>query len=54
MNDYMIVILLTFMWACSVLGAYAVGWIKGFDESEHQHRWNRWLLRREENRRTKI
>jgi len=52
--DYYIITMLTFMALCAVVGAYAVGFVRGYDECREEHRWHRWLVRREENRRTKL
>lgn len=48
--DYLVVILLTGMWLASVIGAYAAGWISGWDKSQQEHKWDRWLLRHHGNR----
>jgi hypothetical protein len=37
-------------WVGTVVLAYGSGWVKGHDTSEANHKWNRWLLRKYENR----
>ena len=52
--DYLMVALLTGLGLASVVGAYSAGWISGWDKSEANHRWSRWLLRHHSNRSTRI
>ena len=52
--DYLLVALLAAMWLCTVVGAFSVGWMTGWDKSQADHKWNRWLLRKIENRSTRI
>lgn len=54
MIDYFIVLLLTAMWLCSVIGAFAVGWNTGWDKCNKHHRWSKWLIKREEQRNIRI
>ena len=42
--------LLVVVWISTVVLAYGTGWVKGFDTSEENHRWTRWLLRSYQNR----
>ncbi len=48
--DYLLVALLAAMWLCTVVGAFSAGWMSGWDKSQADHKWNRWLLRKYENR----
>jgi hypothetical protein len=48
--DYLVVALLAAMWISTVVGAFAAGWTTGWDKSQAAHKWNRWLLRKYENR----
>lgn len=52
--DYLGIVLVTGMAMFAVLGAFAAGWVSGYSQCEDEHRWHRWLLRREENRRTRL
>jgi hypothetical protein len=52
--DYLIVVLITAMWLVSVIGAYAAGWTSGYEKSEENRRWDRWLLRHHGNRSIKF
>ena len=52
--DYLIVGIITGMWLASVIGAFAAGWTSGWDKSEAEHKWNRWLVRHHSNRSTRI
>ena len=54
MSDYLLVIALTFLWAGTLVLAYGLGWVKGFETSEQKHRWSRWLLHNAINRRTRL
>lgn len=54
MSDYITLALLIGLWLCSVVGAFSAGFCKGWDECNHNHRWNRWLLRREEQRNIRL
>jgi hypothetical protein len=38
------------MWACSLVLSYGVGWLRGYDVADDNHRWSRWLIKREQNR----
>ena len=48
--DYLTVIAIAVTWLITVVGAYSAGWITGHDVAETRHKWNRWLLRKYENR----
>lgn len=52
--DYLVVILLTGMWLCSVVGAFSAGVCKGWEDCNREHRWSRWLIRREEQRNIRL
>lgn len=54
MMDYLAVTMITGMALFAVMGAYAAGWVRGYSQCEEEYRWHRWLLRREENRRTRL
>jgi hypothetical protein len=52
--DYLLIAILVGMWICTVIGAYSAGWMSGWDRSQAHTKWNRWLLRKIENRGTRI
>lgn len=54
MIDYALVAIIAFMWASTVVLAYGTGWLKGHEISEQNHRWSRWLIRHEFNRKTRL
>lgn len=54
MTDYDLVFLLTAMALCAVIGAYAAGWNRGYDTANKEHRWARWIIRREQQRNIRL
>lgn len=52
--DALLVGFLLALWACTLVLAYGTGWLRGHDVAADNHRWNRWLLRRHENRSTRF
>lgn len=54
MIDYLLVIILVLLWACTLVLAYGEGWVRGFKTSDENHRWSRWLLRNAINRSTRL
>lgn len=52
--DYALVLFLTALWGLTIALAWTTGWARGWEHSRNEHRWNRWLLRKIENRSTRI
>jgi hypothetical protein len=52
--DYALVGFLTALWAMTLVLVYGLGWVAGHATATDNHRWNRWLLRKIENRSTRI
>lgn len=52
--DYALVVFLAALWALTLVLAYGLGWVAGHQTAEDNHRWNRWFLRKIENRSTRI
>lgn len=52
--DYALVTAFTLLWLATLVLAYGLGWVKGYEISEENHRWSRWFLRNEFNRRTRL
>lgn len=48
--DYALVVFLTALWGLSLALAWTFGWAKGWETSQQEHKWSRWLLRQYENR----
>jgi hypothetical protein len=48
--DALLVGFLVALWACTSLLAYGMGWLRGHEISDDNHRWHRWMLKREQNR----
>lgn len=52
--DAFFVLLLGLLWLSTVVLAYGTGWVKGYEISEENHRWSRWFIRHEFNRKTRL
>ena len=52
--DYALVALIALLWMGTLLLAYGLGLVKGHEISEENHRWSRWFIRNEFNRRTRL
>lgn len=38
------------LWVCTTVLAYGTGWLRGHETADDNHRWHRWMLKREQNR----
>lgn len=54
MTDTLFIALIALLWLATLVLAYGTGWVKGYEISEDKHRWSRWFLRNEFNRRTRL
>lgn len=52
--DYALVVFFTALWVMTLVLVYGLGWVAGHKVSDDNHRWNRWLLRKIENRSTRF
>jgi hypothetical protein len=52
--DYALVGCFTALWAMTLVLVYGLGWVAGHTTATDNHRWNRWLLRKIENRSTRF
>ena len=52
--DAALIVFLTLLWACTTVLAYGTGWLRGHETADDNHRWHRWLLKREQNRSTRF
>jgi hypothetical protein len=48
--DYVLVACFVALWALTTLLAFGMGWVRGYDAAEAEHKWSRWILRQYENR----
>jgi hypothetical protein len=48
--DYVIAACLVVLWALTTALAFSMGYVRGFDAAEAEHKWSRWFLRQYQNR----